>query len=196
LSQWRGYTGGVGGYAIGFSWDALDKDSRALHPKSTVMGTTPFAAELRRVEYGTTATTAAADRFVGWMRDSWLQPNLLDTLVERETGLVAVASLAMGELAVVKDKAFEQEQEWRLTALSQKEYPVRVRARPSGLVRYLDIAVNMKTEKATSHPATIAQLVVGPGPDQPSQIAAAQELLKACGHDSNVVIGSKVPFRE
>jgi hypothetical protein len=108
---------------------------------------------------------------------------------------VAVASLAMGELAVVKDKAFEQEQEWRLTALSQKEYPVRVRARPSGLVRYLDIAVNMKTEKATSHPATIAQLVVGPGPDQPSQIAAAQELLKACGHDPNVVIGSKVPFR-
>ncbi|QBJ94655.1 DUF2971 domain-containing protein [Rhodococcus sp. ABRD24] len=40
VSQWRGYAGGTGGFAIGFSPDVVAK-TLAFHPESTAMGTTP-----------------------------------------------------------------------------------------------------------------------------------------------------------
>jgi len=55
-----------------------------------------------------------------------------------------------------------------------------------GDVPYLDIAVNMN---AAGVPATIAELVVGPGPDQPSWIAPTRALLEERGHDPDVVVG-------
>ena len=40
----------------------------------------------------------------------------------------------------------------------------------------------------------IDKLVVGPGHNQRSQIAAARELLKASGHDPDVVVPSRLSF--
>ncbi len=196
LSQWRGYGGGIGGYAIGFSWDALAKYSEALYQMGPPTGTFPFAADLRRVEYGKAAAEVAADRFIGWMRNSWSrEESLIRTIVQKEMGVAWLASAALRELAVVKHEGFKEESEWRLSVTCADQYPVEIRARPSGLLPYLDIAVNVNREDAASHPPTIAKLVVGPCPDPPAQVAAAQELLKANGHDPDVVTKSNVPFR-
>ena len=195
LSQWRGYAGGVGGYAIGFPWDALAERSFALHPGATAIGTTPFEADLRRVTYGIAAAEGTADQFMNWLQYAWSPEGGLIHMVDQEPGIMWLLSIALRELTAVKNHAFQEEHEWRLSALSELKYPVRVRARPSGLVPFLDIAVNMKPQDAKDIPPTIAELVVGPGPNQLSQLVAARELLKACGHDPDVVVGSEVPFR-
>jgi hypothetical protein len=148
------------------------------------------------VEYGAAAAEAAADRFIGWMRNSWSQEeNLIRVIVQKEMGVAWLASAAMRELAVVKHDGFKEEREWRLSAICAGQYPVGIRARQSGLLPYLDVAVNVNREDGASHPPTIAKLVVGPCPDPRAQVAAARELLRANGHDPDVVTESKVPFR-
>jgi hypothetical protein len=64
------------------------------------------------------------------------------------------------------------------------------------------MAVNVsEKETAPEHAAhhkkhpTIVDLVVGPGPEQAEQVVAAKELLKATGHDPEVVRPSKVTYR-
>lgn len=59
----------------------------------------------------------------------------------------------------------------------------------------MEIAINLHgDDDACKHP-TIKDLVVGPGPEQAGQILAAYELLKANGHDRDVVRKSDVAFR-
>jgi hypothetical protein len=197
LSQWRGYAGGVGGYAIGFSWDAVAEHSFAFHPETTVNGTAPFPAWLRQVSYDTPAAEVVTDQFVGWLRRDYENGGFVRAQIEGgEIGVYLLATVVLGELAVLKHRAFEDEQEWRLLAVSEPLYPVRVRPRPLGVLPYLDIAVNMQTQDAAADlPATFAKVVVGPGPDQLGQVAATRELMKACGHDPDVVVPSTVPFR-
>jgi hypothetical protein len=196
VSQWQGYAGGTGGYAIGFSRDALAEHSFAFHPETTVLGNTPFPAGLRRMAYDTPAAEAMADGVVGWLRNAYENPQdggwVRSHIEGGEPGLFFLATVVMVELAVVKHGAWKHEHEWRLVAVSEPQFPVKSRPGRDGDVPYLDIAVNMN---ATGVPATIAELVVGPGPDQPSRIAATRELLEARGHDPDVVVGSDAPLR-
>lgn len=101
-----------------------------------------------------------------------------------EPGPLFLSSLALGDLAAVKHGDFQHEREWRLAALSEPGFPSKIRKRDGTDLPYLDIAVNMNDADV---PPTIAELVVGAGPDQPSRITLARELLEARGHNPNVV---------
>jgi hypothetical protein len=193
VSQWQVYAG-AGGYAIGFSWDVLAEHSYALHPETTVMGNTPFPAGLRRMAYDKAAAEAMADGVVGWLRNAYERDGgFIRGMIEGgEPGLFFLASVVLGELAVVKHGGFQHEREWRLVAVSEPGYPSKIRQRDGKDLPYLDIAVNMN---ATDVPPTIAQLVVGPGPNKPARITAARELLEARGHDPDVVVGYDGPLR-
>jgi hypothetical protein len=71
VTQWQHYARGAGGYAIGFSWEALAEHSFAFHPGTTVMGNTPLAAGLRRMAYDTPVAEAMADSLVGELRNQY-----------------------------------------------------------------------------------------------------------------------------
>lgn len=80
--------------------------------------------------------------------------------------------------------------------MGEPQYPVKSRQdRDGNELPYLDIAVNMNTTGEVLLRPTIAQLVVGPGPDQTGRITLARELLEERGHDPNVVVGSEVPLK-
>lgn len=194
MTQWQSYAGGTGGYAIGFSWDALAEHAFAFHPKTTVAGTTPFPAGLRRVTYDNQNAAAVADDVVNWLRDTYEQPGVVRMMVEGgDVGQMFLATVVLGQLASVKHGAWSHEREWRLVAVSEPQYPAKTRnGRDGEDLPYLDMAVNMND---TDVPTTIAKLVVGPGSDQPSRIEMARELMEEHGHDPSVVVGSDAPLR-
>lgn len=203
LSQWRGYAGGVGGFALGFTRDALTKHSYVLtHDAQSGM---PPLAVLKRVVYGDDDGEAAADDFIRLLQDPDSQPELMRASIDDPTvGFLAMLNYVLREVAVVKHKAFSQEQEWRLFWSGDLRWPPKIRTRASGLVPYLDIAVNAVKLTALINPSgaegdelspTVAEVVVGPGPSQSEQVVATRDLVKISWNDPNVVRSSNVPFR-
>jgi hypothetical protein len=128
------------------------------------------------------------------MSDSAGDPSILYHSRLRGMVLEALATLFLREVVNVKSEGFEGEHEWRLYYVGDPTHPVKVRVGRNGLVPFLHMAVNMKNHGEEAIPSAISELVVGPGHNQRSQIAAARELLKACGHDPDVVVGSELSF--
>jgi hypothetical protein len=73
-------------------------------------------------------------------------------------------------------------------------HPVKIRIGRPGIGPYLHMAVNMKRPDEDTIPPAIDELIVGPGHNQRGHIAAARELLKAGGHNPDVVVLSKLSF--
>ena len=191
----------------------------------------PIRGELRPVIYGDEDGDAAADSFIKLLQTPDAQPELMRTSInERRVAVWITLHYVFREIAALKHEAFSEEQEWRLFYSGELPWPARMRTRASGLVPYLDIAVNavkltaamerglteaefradaegdaevmakVKGEvdakaEASGRSRTVAKIFVGPGPDQPGQVAAARELVKSSGNDPDVVMPSKVPFR-
>jgi hypothetical protein len=142
LSQWRGYAGGVGGFALGFTRDALTKHSYVLTPHFSQWGMVPLAV-LKPVVYGDDAGEAAADAFIRLLQDPDSQPGLMrPSIDDPRMGFWVMLQYVLQEIAVVKHKAFSEEREWRLFWSGDQRWPPNIRTRASGLVPYLDIAVN------------------------------------------------------
>lgn len=195
VSQWQVYAR-TGGYAIGFSWDALAEHSFAIHPESIAGRDIPSPVGPWRMGYGALAAEAMADEVVRWLRSAYLDPQgggIVRTMIEGyEAGLRFLASVIMVQLASVKHAAFQHEREWRLIAVSEPGYPSKIRQRAGDELPYLQTAVNMNDAEV---PVTIAQLVVGPGPDQPGRVALARQLLEERGHNPDVVVPYMGPLR-
>jgi len=194
LSQWRGYAGGTGGFAIGFPAEIVSR-ACAFHPQSTAMGTTPFPMNLRPVEYGRAAVEDLANQFIRTIQTDFEAGRLIAASGGQRIEPSFVASRAFRELSVVKHEAFREEQEWRLSASNEPQYPVRIRPRRAGLLPYLETVLNMDTDNFSPVEQPIVDLVVGPGPDQAGQVAAAKELLKIRRFNPDVVRASSAPFR-
>lgn len=195
VSQWQVYAK-TGGYAIGFSWDALAEYSVAIHPMSMGGRDMTFPVGPWQMGYGTRAADAIADEVVRWLLSAYQGPQgdrFVRSMIEgREAGLRFLASVIMLQLATVKHAAFQHEREWRLIAVSEPGYPAKVRQRTGDDLPYLQTAVNMNNADV---PVTIAKLVVGPGPDQPGGISLARQLLKERGHNPDVVVRYTGPLR-
>jgi hypothetical protein len=203
LSQWRGYAGGVGGFALGFTRDALTKHSYVL-THDAQGGVAPLAV-LKPVVYGDEDGEAAADDFIRLLQNPNSQPWLMRTSIdEPKMGFWIMLQYVLQEIAVVKHDAFSEEQEWRSFWSGDLRWPPKIRTRASGLVPYLDIAVNAVKLTALNNPngaegdelsPTVAEVVVGPGPSQSEQVVATRDLVKISGNDPKVVRPSDVPFR-
>ncbi|WP_196773074.1 DUF2971 domain-containing protein [Mycobacterium asiaticum] len=141
LSQWRGYAGGLGGFAVGFTRDALTKHSYVMTPHFSQWGFIPLAV-LKPVVYGDDDGEAAADNFIKLLQDP-NAPELMRTSIGEPTmGFWMILQYVLQEIAVVKHWAFSEEKEWRLFWSGDQRWPPKIRPRASGLVPYLDIAVN------------------------------------------------------
>lgn len=203
LSQWRGYAGGAGGYAIGFNRAALADRSLVLTYNRLMQTDVPEKIDFEPVKYGDIEAEAAADKFIQQIRepDGWMRL-MIDGAKEPQhkartqaMGLQWLASHVLRVIVSVKNDGFQEEREWRLYYLAgDPAHPVKIRTGRPGIVPYLHMAVNMKKAGEDTIPPGIDKVVVGPGHNQRGQLAAARELLKACGYNPDVVVRSKLSF--
>nr|WP_046284137.1 hypothetical protein [Mycobacterium sp. UM_NZ2] len=216
LSQWVTYGAG-GGFAIGL-------DAKALHaanyPGFRVGGSEPrdFECLLSRVRYGSEVLVRIADLplfdpelsnvlkigiavasviFSGrsvWdaLKEAQEQP---PQLTSREH---VAAAMLVAAAAQCKHQAFDKEKEWRLLAgggsdlphLLSGTYRPQFRSVGSRVLPYRTITIDPVGDQSL-----IEELVVGPSPNQAQLMHAAQQLLRANGHDHTVVRPSTVPYR-
>ncbi|WP_143547579.1 hypothetical protein [Rhodococcus sp. ACPA4] len=115
--------------------------------------------------------------------------------VDGQLDIFLLSAMVFREILTLKESAFSEENEWRLSAVNELRYPANLRAGRAGLLPYLEMVINLRGDRSDDLPVTIERLVVGPGPHQLAQVAAARELLHVCGHDLAAVVPSKVPFR-
>lgn len=190
LSQWRGYGGGTGGFAIGLSREALET-SFVLAPLHDPGSKQQFRTDLTRVTYG--------DDDNG--RRSF---DLVNQLIQRigtdsDTDLETLTGFAYNEVATMKNDAFRAEHEWRLwTHSTNRELKVDVRPRGGTLLPYLPFLVNVGPNPPISGHAIsspINDLVIGPGPNQSAQFCAARDLIISRGFDASVARLSTIPYR-
>lgn len=204
LSQWRGYAGGTGGFAIGIDRDGLENRTHAFH-RNRWPGDLqpPSKPSLKRVVYGEDAGIAAIDEHIhSLMTSDWKGLITDQRPLARNSARNLLFTLLVQAVTTIKADTFSEEKEWRLVTLSESNYPIDVRARARGLLPYVDVGVNISwastpVDQELHHKAhpTIADLVVGPGPDQAEQVLAARELLAGAGHNPEVVRPSRVSYR-
>ena len=207
LSQWRGYAGGTGGYAIGIDRDGLASRTYAIH-RTRWPGDRPLPTRtiLRPVAYGEEDGIAAIDEHIQWLMQSpfWGSAATDQRPIARNEARNLLFTLLVEAVTTIKADAFSEEKEWRLiSVVDSSDSPADVRARARGLVPYVDVSVNIPEKSTTAreqelhqeaHP-TIVDLVVGPGPEKAEQVLAAKALLQGTGHDPGVVRPSKVSYR-
>lgn len=172
LSQWRGYCGGLDGFAIG-----IDKSKLPDTPE----------AKVKKVLYSDslTASSATAD----YVR-SWLDQRLSATEApSTNPGMLDQCLRQLSAFATqFKHKGFEEEAEWRVIHLSLREGG-SYRSRGAQLIPYT--TWSLPTD-------AVVGVRVGPGPNQHENYLAAQGALYAFGYTPDVVenlVKSPTPFR-
>lgn len=191
LSQWRGYAGGLGGYAIGFRSDVLREQATALSTSSG-LGRFGFSPAVVPVIYGKRAARPVLDSVVADLRRAWKSGWLTET--NDGESLQLVSALVYGAVGRLKDKAFREEREFRLFTFLEQGQPVAVRPRGDKLLPYVEIGVNLPEDGVQArHP--VAKVVVGPSPDQEGQVSVVRDLLQIGGFPDVDVRRSKVPYR-
>lgn len=201
LSQWRGYAGGVGGFSIGFPREVLNEYSFGIHVMAAGnIRDLPSPAQLVRVAYGEDDARIRADELVDAIKNEHRHGNLI---LDRD-GIpgFAVAMAAFRAIAGMKHEAFEEEKEWRLLAVANAHQQVRTRSRASGVVPYMDVAVNARLRVGTNDVAEkpLAKVYVGPAEPVQSkgQVVAVGDLLRSrgmWGFGQVPVERSEAPFR-
>jgi hypothetical protein len=139
LSQWRGYGGNGEGLALAFKVDWLSSLRRS-------------GFELRRVIYRPDDQVELISKYLQGVVDLLQHRN---SSADDARWLWALASSAAEDLiAIIKDPAFEQEQEWRLVNLHmQDRRKIKYRRSGSRVVPYMLIPIE---------PRSIAAVVRGP----------------------------------
>lgn len=207
LSQWRGYAGGTGGFALGVNREVLERGRTYAYHRNHWPGQfqppSSRITNLKPVVYDKEKGIAAIDEHLQQLIQSDERKALADQRPQtRRLARNLLFTRLIESVITIKADAFKEEKEWRLFSLGDSQFPVDVRARARGLVPYVEAAVNVHSAKTAAERAahhrdypTIRDLVVGPGPEQAEQVLAAQELLHGTGHDPDVVRPSEVTYR-
>lgn len=172
LSQWRGYCGGLDGFAIGIDQDRLPNRQET---------------KVKQVLYSASLTAASK---VAELTREWIDLSLSGT--DAPSANPATLDKHLRELSVFatqfKHAGFEEEAEWRLIHLSYHEGGF-YRSRGAQLIPYT----------TWSLPAdAVVGVRVGPGPNQHENYLAAKGALHAFGYSADVVknlVKSPTPFR-
>lgn len=199
LSQWRGYAGGTGGFAIGIPREVLENHTFPMfnwpepeNPRLDSVISFPADGDVVEVSYESAAIERDADEFISrYANKPALGPHDL-----------AFARFEMAKhLARHKDDSFKAEQEFRV--MTHTAPPTTSTNPPFGELRlsgyglspFTAFAINLGTHWRPAAETTIARLIVGPGPYQDVQVIAARQLLSVNGHDPGVVEPSGITFR-
>jgi hypothetical protein len=176
LSQWRGYGGR--GYSIGFSRDGLNNLSIQGEE-----GRLAEVGDISAVGYGPSAVQAFCAEVTAHLgsRSTSAQPGT--------RGFFEAVNYVMPLLARIKDEAFEEEREWRLTVS-------RYNQQPANYVHFRDDNRLVPYVKLRFDPASIAWVYIGPGADFRDQ-RALRAFLHKNGYDLDRVWvePSRAPYR-
>lgn len=191
LSQWRGYAGGTGGYAIGFHT-----------PLWLESGAAPVI--LRKIVY-------QPGEQQGWI-NSLIGPAIdhLERLAGDEGTDVAIASipnsLDMCEEAIseclfcFKHEKFEEEEEWRIVyrpdvAGGSAKHPARLfRAKGGLLVPYVELELKSSHADYAGR-LPIWSVTVGPSAHPELATKSVVMLLRERGYPDSNVLSSEIPLR-
>jgi hypothetical protein len=207
LSQWRGYSGGVGGYALGFR-------SRDLQPFRASTPERRFV--LRPVVYDPNEQRELIRTFLLEV-DTALAELLEGDLAQRETDVHTVAYVTIQRqmlecMLTMKNPAFKEEREWRLihyrSGFSREpEATVEYRPTRSFIVPYVALDVTrmgpevfehvpaeMQTDVRASNRVPLSTVIVGPSAHPDAAVASIRTMLRDL-HMNAEVINSTIPIR-
>ena len=207
LSQWRGYSGGVGGYSLGFRV----RDLRRFHES-----TPERRFVLRPVVYDPTEQRALIRAFLLDI-DAALAELLDGALAAKEQDVHTIAYVTIQRqmlecMLIMKNPAFKEEREWRLILYRsgysrEPEATVDYRPTRSFIVPYVALDVTPMGPEVLDHVPAHAQadaraynrvplstVVVGPSAHPQAAVAAIRTMLHDL-HMNAEVINSRIPIR-
>jgi hypothetical protein len=202
LSQWRAYSGDGGGYSIGFSQDYLKSVGDYFlqtKPERIYSKSNPLVACRYCNEAEETSLKSEIDQIVSSYIAKAEEAKQYEESRELEgfNSPAAIALkyfLALGKLrAIVKDRAFYEEAEWRLVFQlnnTNSDSDMKFRVGHSMLVPYCN--VDLTCGGQTPH---ICEIVVGPCPHPTEAMKSVQMLLRKEGIRNVVVKDSQIPYR-
>lgn len=180
LSQWRGYSRGDAGYAIGFDTTRLVR----------------IPGRLRQVEYDRDNQAAVAREYVV----SALDTSLSQIEPEAKISLVSVIYEALVNFMVevgptFKNSAFAEEDEWRLLRVSGQDQGAKLLFRPVpyGISPYVELDLAQDGDLLP-----ILEVICGPSRHPELSVGAVQMMLRDSGFQANAVsvVLSEIPLRQ
>lgn len=182
LPQWRAYSRGAGGYALGLAVEHL------------ILRSNESGFYLYPVVYDADVQSRLLEEFIAdlvkvrrnaptWHGDPEVPEKAFDSLMRR----------CLGQLAVLfKHPSFRHEAEWRLISLDDRKRPsLRMRSSRTMLVPF--VAIPMHNE---GRAMPVAELWIGPSPHQGLSHQAVELLVRAQRLECGSVHESKCPFRD
>jgi len=98
--------------------------------------------------------------------------------------------------ATLKDPSFKDEREWRALAVHREvSQPLKFRAHGNRVLPYVELSL-VAHQTPTEARLPIAEVLVGPGPDDELRARTARCMLRENGYDGVQVKISRVPFRD
>ncbi|HET9319623.1 MAG TPA: DUF2971 domain-containing protein, partial [Bryobacteraceae bacterium] len=184
LSQWRAYGGTDGGYSLGFSSSRLREE--AMQQQFVLVKCVYDDQEQRRLV--SDVIQEALDTEFN-IKDEDVDPKRPQTSVVLPKGgnfgvhLTRVAPL-------LKNKSFQEEQEWRLVSRAQMAAHMKFRSGRSTLVPFFEFKLGKKD------PPWLQSVTIGPRPDMDLAKDAVRMLLVHWGMHKHVRAEcSEVPYR-
>jgi len=200
LSQWRGYSGATGGFAVGFDREALNA---LVEPLGAKLGRCYYVGKEANVPSG------LKDEF-GILRDEvhrrWEDTKQPDASLRKAQMLFSFAlrSTSFPELAVrIKDDSFESEREERLTLMRVAgKTPLGFHTKASLVVPHLEVKLNKKPDRSSAEWLTdatvnpIRAILVGPTVHTDLIKRSVEMLVEDKWRGALIKVAtSKVPFR-
>jgi len=207
LSQWRGYSGGVGGYALGFRVRDL-QHVRASTPERQFV--------LRPVVYDPTQQRDLIRKFL--LEVDGALAELLDRgLAEREQDVHGIAYVTIQRqmlecMLTMKNPAFTEEREWRLIHSRsgfgrEPEATVDYRPTRSFIVPYVALDITPMGPELFDHIQSehqadvqahnrvpLSTVIVGPSSHPQAAVTAIRTMIRDL-HMNADVINSQIPIR-
>jgi hypothetical protein len=189
LSQWRAYSAGGAGYALGF------KQNNALFSSAT-----QHSFNLIRCEYDPTKQ----QELCRYLVDSFIEGMVTHQSLHQENDMASrlkgfrelyhwnlALALAMSAL---KHQGFEEEKEWRLVSQYPDEIQNGVSFRPGrfGLTPYFELPICLKKED----PCKIDEITIGPSSNRTAARTALDLLLSRTETEVGHIRISCTPLRQ
>lgn len=225
LSQWRGYSGGSGGFGLGFDSKRIMDAWDTCPIKEAGAGLYLLRCEYRPEEKTKAAKNVGAAKLKDlnhalaqyrnlFKKENGREPDEAEAQDLQKRTIARVLSTAFTDYylraARFKDEAFSEEVEWRIVVHtvremlmeqqnSNPENPIlHFRAGKFGLTPYIDFPLAL-----TSGKSPLRRIVVGPSPHKAEALNAVKLLLESNGiqlkseddTEGVEVVGSKIPYR-
>lgn len=182
LGQWRGYGGGVSGYAIEFHTDHLIKCVEKTRPEAVIA----------RVRYDEERHIELASEIVAQVTRLYFQGSPKDAKAWEESLFPAYMWLTSTLAALSKHPSFRDEEEHRIIfrLRSGEHKALEFRQKSTLLTRYLKV----DCRDASDH-LPIKTIMIGPGSNREVTRTGIYDLLEKKGYAGIPVVLSTVPYR-